>query len=339
MIRGTRRHRQREIGRAGAKRSRPLGSTGGGGIHQVPCRGARARSGLTSEGAPRARSRAQKPPEMGGASHARRISPPSSRFGGRAVSLAATLGHRWALVAFDSENSAIKFHALAAPQRGTRTKRARPPNRLVAASVIGFDGPGRVGRPIDAKAARVGPLPAPLWRRAAGPRRRALGRRRPTPRRRSGRRRRPRAVRAAGPHPRRGTEGLRRPAQALGRLVAASSVSLRSRDDVRGGPAGRRRVELRHPAPRNHRIHTRPRRDGRAARRGTGARLRGRREAQTRKFRRFRAAVRRDSREAMRMRHPRDAHKSAASAGTGHAPGAAHRGAHGAHVHLSTQHN
>ena len=127
MIRGTRRHRQREIGRAGAKRSRPLGSTGGGGIHQVPCRGARARSGLTSEGAPRARSRAQKPPEMGGASHARRISPASSRFGGRAVSLAATLGHRWALVAFDSENSAIKFHALAAPQRGRRAKRARPP--------------------------------------------------------------------------------------------------------------------------------------------------------------------------------------------------------------------
>ena len=127
MIRGTRRHRQREIGRAGAKRSRPLGSTGGGGIHQVSCRGARARSGLTSEGAPHARSRAQKPPEMGGASHARRISPPSSRFGGRAVSLAATLGHRWALVAFNSENSAIKFHALAAPQRGTRAKRARPP--------------------------------------------------------------------------------------------------------------------------------------------------------------------------------------------------------------------
>ena len=74
------------------------------------------------------------------------------------MSLAATLGHRWALVAFDSENSAIKFHALAAPQRGTRTKRARPPNRLVAASVIGFDGPGRVGRPIDAKAALLAEL-------------------------------------------------------------------------------------------------------------------------------------------------------------------------------------
>ena len=115
-----------------------------------PCPGARAecRAACRARAGPRARSaftvpeppcppsptpvpgphrRAGALPEMGGASHARRISPPSSRFGGRAVSLAATLGHRWALVAFDSENSAIKFHALAAPQRGTRAKRARPP--------------------------------------------------------------------------------------------------------------------------------------------------------------------------------------------------------------------
>ena len=89
---------------------------------------------------------------------------------------------------------------------------------------------------------------APRGPPAAGPWRRALGRRPPAPGRRSGRRRRPRAVRAAGPHPRRGAEGLRRPAHALGCLHAASSVSPRSRDDVRGGPAGRRRVELRRPA-------------------------------------------------------------------------------------------
>ena len=181
MIRGTRRHRQREIGRAGAKRSRPLGSTGGGGIHQVSCRGARARSGLTSEGAPRARSRAQKPPEMGGASHARRISPPSSRFGGRAVSLAATLGHRWALVAFDSENSAIKFHALAAPQRGTRAKRARPPTgssqprRSISTAPAASDGPSTPKPRASARSRRhfggAPPGPGGALSAAAGPRR------------------------------------------------------------------------------------------------------------------------------------------------------------------------
>ena len=89
------------------------------------------------------------------------------------------------------------------------------------------------------------------------------------------------------------------------------------------------------PGPWNRRIHTCPRWDGRAARRGTGARRCGRREAQTRKFRRFRAAVRRDSREAMRMRHPRDAHKSAAFADTGRASRGGARAEHDANVDLS----
>ena len=54
------------------------------------------------------------------------------------------------------------------PAEGYEGETSAPPHRLVAASVIGFDGPGRVGRPIDAKAARVGLLPAPLWRRSDG---------------------------------------------------------------------------------------------------------------------------------------------------------------------------
>ena len=181
--------------------------------------------------------------------------------------------------------------------------RQRAPSQSQRGVGVGSAAPTLVVHVAGAKPARAGPLPGP----ARSPRRRALeARARPAaaragstfrsptkassgPRRRSAppaRRRRPTA-----PSPRPGAPPCR--------VERFAAISRRRSRRARG--TSPRRTSA--PSPRNHRIHVCPRRDGRAARRGTGARLRGRREAQTRKFRRFRAAVRRDSREAMRMRH------------------------------------
>jgi hypothetical protein len=187
-------------------------------------------------------------------------------------------------------------------RRRTRARRRAPGPRAV---------PRR--RALEARArpaaARAGSTFRSPTKASSGPRRRSAP---------PARRRRPTA-----PSPRPGAPPCR-----VERLAAIS----RRRSRRARGTSPRRTPA---PSPRNHRIHACPRWDGRAARRGTGARRRGRREAQTRKFRRFRAAVRRDSREAMRMRHPRDAHKSAAFADTGRASRGGARAEHEANVDLS----
>ena len=97
-----------------------------------PARGRASRAPTTSETRSRRRGDI---PESGGGGEARDLSGVVPRVAGM-LSRAAP-----------SENSAFRFHALAAPQRGTRAKRARPPTgssqprRSISTAPAASDGP------------------------------------------------------------------------------------------------------------------------------------------------------------------------------------------------------